>query len=80
LNASPYRLDLDSYWLGVAKRAGVGIVISTDSHTTRGFASMTYGVTTARRAWLTRDDVLNTYSLKRLMEEIEYKKAMRRAA
>ncbi|HEY7910268.1 MAG TPA: DNA polymerase/3'-5' exonuclease PolX [Blastocatellia bacterium] len=80
LNASPYRLDLDSYWLGVAKRAGVGIVISTDSHTTRGFASMTYGVTTARRAWLTRDDVLNTYSLKRLMEEIEYKKACRRAA
>jgi DNA polymerase (family 10) len=79
LNASPYRLDLDSYWLGVAKRAGVGIVISTDSHTTRGFASMTYGVTTARRAWLTRDDVLNTYSLKRLTEEIEGKKAMRRA-
>jgi DNA polymerase (family 10) len=79
LNASPYRLDLDSYWLGVAKRAGVGIVINTDSHTTRGFASMTYGVTTARRAWLTRDDVLNTYSLKRLTEEIEGKKAMRRA-
>jgi DNA polymerase (family 10) len=79
LNASPYRLDLDSYWLGVAKRAGVGIVISTDSHTTRGFASMTYGVTTARRAWLTCADVLNTYSLKRLNEEVEAKKAMRRS-
>jgi DNA polymerase (family X) len=78
LNASPYRLDLNSYWLGVAKQAGVGIVISTDSHQTRGFASMQYGMMTARRAWLTKADVLNTLPLPALVKEIERKKAQRR--
>ena len=78
LNASPYRLDLNSYWLGVAKQAGVGFVISTDSHTTRGFESMRYGIATARRAWLTRDDVLNTLPLPKLLAELERKKRDRR--
>jgi DNA polymerase (family X) len=78
LNASPYRLDLNSYWLGVAKQAGVGIVISTDSHQTKGFASMQYGMMTARRAWLTKADVLNTLPLAALVAELERKKAKRR--
>jgi DNA polymerase (family 10) len=78
LNASPYRLDLNSYWLGVAKRAGVGIVISTDSHQTKGMAAMQYGMMTARRAWLTRDDVLNTLPLQSLVAELDRKKAARR--
>ncbi len=78
LNASPYRLDLNSYWLSVAKQAGVGFVISTDSHTTRGFESMRYGIATARRAWLTRDDVLNTLPLPKLLAELERKKRARR--
>jgi DNA polymerase (family 10) len=77
LNASPYRLDLNSYWLTVAKQAGVGMVISTDSHTTHGFHSMSYGIATARRAWLTRDDVLNTLPLARLLAELEKKKTAR---
>lgn len=79
LNASPYRLDLNSYWLTVAKQAGVGIVISTDSHQTRGFASMRYGIMTARRAWLTKQDVLNTLPLAKLNEQLENKKASRHA-
>lgn len=77
LNASPYRLDLDSYWLGVAKQAGVGIVISTDSHQTKGFAAMRYGVMTARRAWLVAGDVLNTLPLPALTAELEKQKARR---
>ena len=78
LNASPYRLDLNSYWLRVARQAGVGIVISTDSHKTRGFEAMRYGIATARRAWLTKDDVLNTLPLAKLLAEIERKKRQRR--
>lgn len=78
LNASPYRLDLNSYWLGVAKQAGVGIVISTDSHQTKGFAAMQYGMMTARRAWLTKEDVLNTLPLHSLVAELERKKIQRR--
>jgi DNA polymerase (family X) len=78
LNASPYRLDLNSYWLRVARQAGVGFVISTDSHQTRGFEAMRYGIATARRAWLTRDDVLNTLPLTKLLAELERKKRERR--
>jgi DNA polymerase (family 10) len=78
LNASPYRLDLNSYWLGVAKQSGVGIVISTDSHQTKGFASMQYGMMTARRAGLTKHDVLNTLPLAALVAELDRKKAARR--
>jgi len=78
LNASPYRLDLNSYWLTVAKQSGVGIVISTDSHQTKGFAAMRYGMMTARRAWLTKHDVLNTLPLPKLAAELERKKTVRR--
>jgi DNA polymerase (family 10) len=78
LNASPYRLDLNSYWAGVARQAGVGFVISTDSHQAGGFANMQYGVITARRAWLTADHVLNTLPLSGLLSELERKRASRR--
>jgi len=79
LNASPYRLDLNSYWLRVARQAGVGFVISTDSHQTRGFESMRYGIATARRAWLTKDDVLNTLPLTKLLAELQRKKRNRKS-
>jgi DNA polymerase (family X) len=60
LNAYPDRLDLCDVHLRTAKRHGVKIVINTDSHHTSHMEKLHYGVTQARRAWLTRDDVLNT--------------------
>ena len=78
LNSSPYRLDLNSYWLRVARQAGVSFVISTDAHQTRGFEAMRYGIATARRAWLTKDDVLNTLPLSKLLAELERKKRERK--
>jgi DNA polymerase (family X) len=60
LNAFPDRLDLSDVHLRAAKQQGVKIVINTDSHHTSHLEKMRYGVTQARRAWLTRDDVLNT--------------------
>jgi DNA polymerase (family 10) len=59
LNAFPDRLDLCDVHLRAAKQHGVKIVINTDSHHTSHLEKMRYGVTQARRAWLTRDDVLN---------------------
>ena len=44
----------------LAKQHGVKIVINTDSHHTSHMEKMRYGITQARRAWLTKDDVLNT--------------------
>jgi DNA polymerase (family 10) len=43
-----------------AAGAGVPIVINTDSHRTAGFAVARYGIATARRAWLTTAQVINT--------------------
>ena len=60
LNAYPDRLDLNDRHLRMAKERGVKIVINTDSHHTSHLEKIRYGVLQARRAWLTKDDVLNT--------------------
>jgi len=60
LNAYPDRLDLCDRHLQLARERGVKIVINTDSHHTSHLENIRYGVLQARRAWLTRDDVLNT--------------------
>jgi DNA polymerase (family X) len=60
LNSYPDRLDLCDSHLRMAKRHGVKIVINTDSHHTSHMEKIRYGVLQARRAWLTREDVLNT--------------------
>ncbi|MGO8985496.1 MAG: DNA polymerase/3'-5' exonuclease PolX [Terriglobales bacterium] len=60
LNSYPDRLDLCDVHLRTAKQHGVKIVINTDSHHTSHMEKLRYGVTQARRAWLTKDDVLNT--------------------
>jgi DNA polymerase (family X) len=60
LNAYPDRLDLCDRHLRLAKQHGVRIVINTDSHHTSHLEKIRYGVLQARRAWLTKEDVLNT--------------------
>jgi DNA polymerase (family X) len=60
LNAYPDRLDLCDRHLRLAKQHEVKIVINTDSHHTSHLDKIRYGILQARRAWLTRDDVLNT--------------------
>jgi DNA polymerase (family X) len=59
-NAYPDRLDLSDVHLRLAKELGGKIVINTDAHHTSHLDKMGYGVRQLRRAWLTRDDVLNT--------------------
>ena len=60
LNSYPDRLDLNDVHLRQAKLRGVKIVINTDAHHTSHLEKIRYGVLQARRAWLTRTDVLNT--------------------
>jgi DNA polymerase (family 10) len=62
INANPDRRDLNDVQARAAAAAGVSIVINCDAHRVRGFEIARYGVATARRAWLTADDVLNTRS------------------
>jgi DNA polymerase (family 10) len=60
LNSFPDRLDLNDQHLRMAKQRGVKIVINTDAHHTSHMEMIKYGVLQARRAWLAKDDVLNT--------------------
>jgi DNA polymerase (family 10) len=60
INSSPSRRDLNDVHARAAAAAGVAIVINTDAHRVGGFEVARYGIATARRAWLTVDDVLNT--------------------
>ncbi|MGA7219107.1 MAG: DNA polymerase/3'-5' exonuclease PolX [Candidatus Sulfotelmatobacter sp.] len=60
LNSYPDRLDLNDVHLRQAKQRGVKIVINTDSHHTSHLDKIRYGILQARRAWLTKSDVLNT--------------------
>lgn len=59
-NAYPDRLDLCDRDLRLAKELGCRVVINTDSHHTSHLSKMHYGVRQLRRAWLTKQDVLNT--------------------
>ncbi len=68
LNAHPDRLDLNDRFCKTAKEMGVKIAISTDAHSKTDLDFMRFGVYQGRRGWLEAEDVLNTYSLKKLIE------------
>jgi len=72
INCQVDRLDLSDAHAKAARDRGVKIVISTDAHAKSGFRTMRWGVQVARRAWLTKEDVLNTKSVE------GFRKALRR--
>ncbi|HEU5399865.1 MAG TPA: DNA polymerase/3'-5' exonuclease PolX [Terriglobales bacterium] len=71
LNAYPDRLDLNDRHLRMARERGVKIVINTDAHHTTHFEKLKYGVLQARRAWLTKADVLNTLPAEKLVAALK---------
>ncbi|MDE3169885.1 MAG: DNA polymerase/3'-5' exonuclease PolX [Acidobacteriota bacterium] len=72
-NAFPDRLDLKDVHLRMAKQRGVKIVISTDSHSTRHLSFMNYGVLTARRGWIEKQDVINARPLEEMLAALRPK-------
>jgi len=62
INANPKRRDLSDVHARAAVRAGVRIVIDSDAHRAETLQNMRWGVATARRAWLSKHDVANTWS------------------
>lgn len=60
LDGSPYRLDLNDVHCRLAKEHGVKIVIDSDAHSLEEL-DLRYGIATARRGWLEKGDVLNTW-------------------
>jgi DNA polymerase (family 10) len=60
INSQPDRLDLTDVHARAAREAGLKLVIDSDGHETGALEFVELGVGQARRAWLTKDDVLNT--------------------
>jgi DNA polymerase (family 10) len=60
INAQPDRLDMRDVHARLAGEAGVRIPVTTDAHSVAGLGYAEFGIGQARRAWLTREQVLNT--------------------
>jgi len=68
INCDPARLDLNDVHARRAAEIGCRITISTDAHNPDMLGNMTLGVTVARRAWITPESVINTWSLTKLTQ------------
>ncbi len=63
INSNPHRLDLEAKYARRAAELGIPIAIDTDAHTIAELDYLRYGIMTARRAWLTAPQVINTWSV-----------------
>src|SRR4051794_15698387 len=60
INSAPDRRDLSDVHARIARQAGVNILVDSDAHGANTLEHVKWGIVTARRAWLARDDVANT--------------------
>jgi len=71
INSSPYRLDLDWIFCKRAKALGVTLVINPDAHSIHDYDNIPCGVSTARRGWLTKENIFNTLGVKDIVKRLE---------
>ena len=67
INAHPARLDLDDIYARRAIEMGINLSINTDAHSASDMDLLHFGVATARRGWVTPEDVINTWTAERLL-------------
>lgn len=77
INANPNRLDISAEWARKAQEQGVNIVIDTDAHSYQMLDHMKHGVGIARKGWIEKDNVLNTWSKEKLIELMNQSKRSR---
>ncbi|WNF35987.1 DNA polymerase/3'-5' exonuclease PolX [Bacillaceae bacterium IKA-2] len=63
LNANPNRLDLAPNWLKKAQAKGVKLMVNTDAHSVEMLNDIVIGVGSARKGWLKKESVINTWDL-----------------
>lgn len=66
INANPNRLDLAADWAKLAQSEGVFLAINTDAHSFHMLKHMEYGVKTARKGWIKKETVINTWDAEKL--------------
>ena len=70
VNGDPHRLDLEPHWIRAARQRGIKFIVSTDAHSTGALEHLHFGVSMARRGWLTRGEVLNTLDTGSFMQAV----------
>jgi len=75
LNASPFRLDLDWRMCKYAKEKGVKIFINPDAHNLKDLYDYRFGVNIARKGWLEKEDVPNTYAAENIDKYLKSKRS-----
>ena len=71
INSFPTRLDLNDSMAKGALDSGCKVSVNTDSHHTSHLDNMRFGVFVARRAWATKDKVINCLPLGKLEKALE---------
>jgi DNA polymerase (family 10) len=66
INSQPDRMDLRDTHARAAGEGGVRILVNSDGHSAAALGYVELGIGTARRAWLTKDQVLNTRTWKQV--------------
>jgi DNA polymerase (family 10) len=74
INAAYPRLDLNDVHARGAIEAGVMLSIDTDAHSVEGLDELDLGISVARRAWATKDNVINCMNVNQLMKFVAKKK------
>ncbi len=68
INTNPARLDLPDTLVRQAVQAGCKLALGSDAHHETGLLDLKYGVTTARRGWAQKSDIINTYTYSQLKQ------------
>ena len=74
VNANPQRLDLKDTHCKMAIEQGVMLAIGTDAHNIGSLGLMGFGVSTAARGWVTKTNILNTFTAKKLRDFVKAKR------
>ena len=75
INSYPDRLDLNDELILRARRYGVRFAVDTDSHSTVHLGHLRYGIGTAQRGWVTKDEVINAWPLAKLRAFVSRKRS-----
>jgi DNA polymerase (family 10) len=68
INSYPERLDLNDINIKKAKEMGVKMIINTDAHHVDQMRFIEFGIAQARRGWAEKEDIINSWSLEKMLK------------
>jgi len=75
IKSQPTRMDLFDYYCKIAKEKGAKFAIDTDSHYLKQISFLKLGVAVAKRGWLEKDDIINTWELDKLQRFLQARRS-----